>query len=63
MEMYPHLGELDGWGIILMEKIESDNLRKVLNGVEVDMVYAKYRELGRRVWFMYRIKRGEIYKK
>lgn len=63
MEMYPHWGELDGWGIILMEKVENDNLRKVLNGVDVDIIYAKYRELGRRVWFMYRIKRGEIYKK
>lgn len=63
IEIYPHWGELDGWGIMLMEKIENNNLQKVLKGEEVDMKYAKYRELGRRVWFMYRIERGEIYKK
>lgn len=61
MEVYPQWSELDEWGLKLMEKVEKHNLERVRKGHEVDISYAKYRELGRRVWFMYRMTRGKRY--
>ena len=61
VKRYPHRSELDTWGDALMKRVEDGNRKKVIKGQEVDRSYAKYRELGRAVMFIYRMVRGERY--
>ena len=50
---------MDKWSDERMQKVEDKNLKKVLNGEEVDRSYATYRELGKKVRFLYGAERSE----
>lgn len=58
-ERHPDWMELDKWSDERMQKVEDKNLKKVLNGEEVDRSYATYRELGKKVRFLYGAERSE----
>jgi len=58
-ERFPNGTELDLWSKRLMQKVEDENLKKVLKGEEVDLSYAKYRELGKKARYFYGVERGE----
>jgi hypothetical protein len=56
---YPNWMELDAWSNRLMQKVENENLKKVLKGEEVNLSYATYREFGKKVRYLYAVERTE----
>jgi len=62
-QRYPHWTELEVWSNQLMQKVEDANLQKVLKGDEVDLSYATYRELGKKVVYLYAVERSERWRK
>jgi len=62
-QRYPHWTELEVWSNQLMQKVEDANLQKVLKGEEVDLSYATYRELGKKVVYLYAVERSERWRK
>jgi hypothetical protein len=58
-QRYPHWTELEVWSNQFMQKVEDLNLQKVLKGEPVDLSYATYRELGKKVVYFYAVERSE----
>jgi len=58
-QRYPRWTELDTWSNQVMQMVEDENLQKVLNGEEVNMSYATYRELGKKVRYLYAVERSD----
>jgi len=58
-QRYPHWTELELWSNQFIQKVEDANLQKVLKGEEVNLSYATYRELGKKVVYFYAVERSE----
>ena len=58
-QRYPYWIELDVWSNRIMQKVEDENLKKVLKGEEVDLSYATYREFGKKVRYLYAVGRTD----
>jgi len=58
-QRYPYWTELDVWSNRIMQKVEDENLKKVLKGEEVDLSYATYREFGKKVRYLYAVGRTD----
>jgi len=59
-QRYPHWTELEVWRNRVVQKVEDANLKKVLKGEKVDRSYATYRELGKKVRYLYAVERSEV---
>jgi hypothetical protein len=59
IQRYPQWTEMEKWSNRLMQKVEDENLQKILRGEEVTRAYATYRELGKKALYYYAEERRE----
>lgn len=59
IQRYPQWTEMEKWSNRLMQKVEDENLAKILRGEEVTRSYATYRELGKKALYCYAEERSE----
>jgi hypothetical protein len=59
IQRYPQWTDMEKWSNRLMQKVEDENLQKILRGEEVTRAYATYRELGKKALYCYAEERRE----